>query len=339
MSAASQLDQDKLIATLREVYGLEVSAMELVPKGSAAFIFVLRCAGGERYFLKLHDTRRHDATASTDPRFYLQVAEALFTQDRFRNLPRPIRTRAGYLQGAYSHYTTTLFTYIAGRTLEWEHPCPAEHLLTLARMVGRIHAATPELGVEHTHVERFDPPFRPLLPGCLRDLALVGDGARPSQAELRDLLLPRIGEMQALLTRLSELEREIELREHEMVLCHTDLHGANLMLGDDGELYILDWENAMIAPREHDLFTFWNDDLRGVAHPRFEGFLTAYQETAGPVVPDLDLMQYYRIRRNLEDMTAFMMTILYEDDGAESDRADLGWIRIGLEEWPDPIVS
>jgi thiamine kinase-like enzyme len=39
-------------------------------------------------------------------------------------------------------------------------------------------------------------------------------------------------------------------------VCHTDLHGENLMVDDRGNLYILDWETAMIAPPEHDLFFF-----------------------------------------------------------------------------------
>src|SRR5699024_2435827 len=44
------------------------------------------------------------------------------------------------------------------------------------------------------------------------------------------------------LTKLLPNEEDIKL-----VVCHSDLNHNNLLLSKEGQLYLIDWENAMIA--------------------------------------------------------------------------------------------
>ena len=61
-----------------------------------------------------------------------------------------------------------------------------------------------------------------------------------------------------LLGRMKTLREEArELKEEKLpfVLCHTDIHGGNLIRGTpQGKLWLIDWENVMLAPKEADLF-------------------------------------------------------------------------------------
>jgi aminoglycoside phosphotransferase (APT) family kinase protein len=54
--------------------------------------------------------------------------------------------------------------------------------------------------------------------------------------------------------------REIVATE-EPVILHNDFHPLNLMLADDGEIYVLDWPDAALGDRHHDvartLALFW----------------------------------------------------------------------------------
>jgi len=120
-------------------------------------------------------------------------------------------------------------------------------------------------------------------------------------------------------------------RAHDLnlpfVLCHTDIHRMNLLLNTSGELYILDWEGAMLAPREHDLFMFTG------AH--FPTFLAEYRRWAGAVPLHADLFAFYFYRRNLEDLTDWIVRILYENTAEAQNQLDLEGIQHDcIAAWP-----
>jgi thiamine kinase-like enzyme len=147
--------------------------------------------------------------------------------------------------------------------------------------------------------------------------------------KLRDLLLPRKDDILGLLQRLKELQAQVKAVGKEMVVCHTDLHGDNLMVDDERNLYILDWEGAMIAPPEHDLFFFAEEE-------RFWSlFLPTYEREFGPVGLDSNAFGFYYYRRNLEDLIDWIVRILRYNFNDEQDRQDLlGIVEDCMSGWP-----
>jgi spectinomycin phosphotransferase len=144
---------------------------------------------------------------------------------------------------------------------------------------------------------------------------------------LRDLLLPRKDDILGHLGRLRELQTLARMTRREVVLCHTDLWGGNLIQGDDGSLYILDWEGAVLAPPEHDLYPFTGE--------RFGVFLATYEREFRPVSLDGDIVRFYLYRRNLEDLTDWVFRILYENTDDEQDQNDLrGIVEDCMSGWP-----
>jgi thiamine kinase-like enzyme len=102
-----------------------------------------------------------------------------------------------------------------------------------------------------------------------------------------------------------------------MVVCHTDIHGGNLMIHPHGGLYILDWENAMIAPPEHDLMF-----IAGEAG-FVETFFPNYRTQVGKPEIDLLLLEFYFYRRALEDLTDLLLRIRSGTGSPIRDREDL----------------
>ena len=60
-------------------------------------------------------------------------------------------------------------------------------------------------------------------------------------------------EITHLIERAQELALELQSKHLEFVLCHTDIHGGNILISDNNELYIVDWDDPILAPKERDL--------------------------------------------------------------------------------------
>ena len=102
-----------------------------------------------------------------------------------------------------------------------------------------------------------------------------------------------------------------------MVVCHSNIHGGNLLKSNDGQLYLLDWENAMIAPPEHDLMFFAGEP------GFFESFypINSHHVTSSRI--NLKLLEFYFYRRALEDLADFILRINSRTGTPERDSEDL----------------
>ncbi len=49
---------------------------------------------------------------------------------------------------------------------------------------------------------------------------------------------------------MSELSKEVQQTKADLVLCHADLAGGNLIRCGEGTAHTIDWESACLAPRE-----------------------------------------------------------------------------------------
>jgi len=323
------IDKAALIRAVRQEYGIDIQSLTFVPEGEVAHGYVAGCADGDRYFLKLLSDSRLGQISATGLDFSLPLAWDLYSRAILPHIAHPIRTSRGHFRTRFEGRPLVLYNFVAGRRVGYELPLPDDVLAKLAGLVGILHRSTPEIGIENRRYERFSIPFERDLVKSLEMLESITSTDRTGQQELQKLLLPRRDEILGCLHRLRELQHLVQAVDQEMVWCHTDLHGGNLIVNDQGDLYILDWEGALIAPPEHDLFAFVDDD-------RFVGlFLPSYEREFGPASLDSKVFAFYLYRRNLEDLTDWMMRILHENTDDEQDRNDLaGIVEDCISGWP-----
>ena len=60
-------------------------------------------------------------------------------------------------------------------------------------------------------------------------------------------------DMRAVLERAEQLARAMPDRLGAFVLCHSDLHTGNVLVGAAGQPTIVDWDNPVFARKERDL--------------------------------------------------------------------------------------
>ncbi|MCP4541456.1 MAG: aminoglycoside phosphotransferase family protein [Chloroflexi bacterium] len=319
MKIEATIDKTALIETVRREYGTEIERITFVPVGWVACSYIADCAGGERYFLKLDRDSEEISFAASNRNFYLSLTHQLYSKRILPHIACPVKTRAGQLAAPFEEYVLILFNFIEGETVGFGNSSD-EILMKLARLVGILHKSIGQIKVERPFYERFDIVFKNDLVNGFDILKNITSGDRWGKRELRDLLLPHRDEIKVLLQRLQNLQTLARAVEKEMVVCHTDLHGGNLMTDAQGNLYIVDWENAMIAPPEHDLF-FWAE------HDYFwDSFLPIYEREFGPASLDIDVFGFYYYRRNLEDLADFVRHILYRNTDDKQDKKDIYWI-------------
>jgi Ser/Thr protein kinase RdoA (MazF antagonist) len=309
-------DHTGLAKVLRRAYGLSIDRLTFVPAGWTDGCYVVECTGGERYFLKLSSDSGLVPYAASDRDFYLPLTHQLCTKRILPHIACPVRTKDRRFTVDWEDYLLILFHFIEGQVVGFDS-VSGDVLRELASLIGVLHRSTLHIEVEKPLVEKFDIAFEDNLMEGLETLAGITPSDRPGRWALRKLLLPLKDELLGRLDRLRELQALARASDREMVACHTDLHGGNLMMGEQGELYIIDWEGAMIAPPEQDLFffagydTFWDE------------LLPIYEGENGPVDLDSDVFGFYCYRRNLENLMDYVVRILHYSAGDEQDRQDL----------------
>lgn len=273
-----------------------------MPVGYAAACYVLRCAGGERYFLKLWPDTLTGRAGAARRDVVLRLLRALHDRRLYPRVPYPVARRDGALWATLSGSSFAVFPFISGRSpSEWSAALQEEW----ARTFAAIHRATPMLRDVLPPRETFDIPFEAHLRCGLETLEHVGPRERTGTRALRDTILPRRDDILAQLARLHRLQENVRRLSGPFVLCHTDMGGDNLLVDESGRLWVLDWDDASLAPPEHDLHEArWGD---------FGRILEIYLEAGGAHPLHLDHFAFCLLRRYLGDMTVRLLRILDED--------------------------
>jgi spectinomycin phosphotransferase len=134
-----------------------------------------------------------------------------------------------------------------------------------------------------------------------------------------------------LLDRIDQVGQDLRAKEQPAVICHGDPHLANLLL--DGErIWLIDWDDAVLAPPERDLMLLLGGMGRfGPAGPRERSwFFDGY----GPVTLDATRLTYYRCVRTLEDFVDRALLAVDDAHANSTERAaalDIARLVLGPE--------
>ena len=311
MSHDLPIDHATLRTLLQRDYGITARSLAYRAAEWSVGGFSITTEDGHRSYLKVQDAHPWTFAASSRD-FYLPLIRELHRRAILRHISYPLPTQDGRLWTTHGPYALVLFNAIEGVTVGHQGMSDAV-VSELAGLIGRLHTCAVHRRLSHPLIETFAVTFRDVLLSAISTDAGTGSGSDA----LREALRPRPEEIRAGLERLAALKRRLQQASPQMVVCHTDLHGDNLMRGSDGQLYILDWDNALVAPREHDLFFFAGDE-------RFaQVFAPAYEAVAGPIRMSSDALRYYTYRRGLEDIADYVVRIARGDGDDDRDRRDL----------------
>lgn len=296
--------------SVRKGYGLAPARITFLPLGADLNTAVYRVTtnDGTACFLKL---RRgvFDTTSVTLPRW--------LTTQGITQVIAPLPTAGGALWTELGAYKLILYPFVEGCDA-YEVPLSDDQWREFGLAVKRMHSTTiPPSIARSIPRESWTPRWRRQVVSFVED-AMRRRAADPVAAEVLSLLRTRRNVIRALIARTEQLAATLQAQSMAFVVCHSDLHAGNLHVAGDGALFIVDWDNPLLAPKERDLMYPGAGLFGGVRTPQEEEthFFAGY----GTTVVDVDAIAYYRYERIVQDIAAYCEQLLSTDTGGD-DRA------------------
>jgi spectinomycin phosphotransferase len=134
----------------------------------------------------------------------------------------------------------------------------------------------------------------------------------PTSVKLAAFMRARRGEIQHIVARADGLGSALQARSPQRVLCHSDMHAGNLLLGANDALYIVDWDNPSFSPKERDLAL-----VGGCSAWHSAGEETLFYQGYGPAEIDRLALTYYRYERIVQDIAAFCQQLFLTTAGGD----------------------
>jgi spectinomycin phosphotransferase len=117
---------------------------------------------------------------------------------------------------------------------------------------------------------------------------------------------------------LENLAPALQRRSGPHVLCHADLHPANLIRDRAGRVFVIDWNDVMLAPKERDFIY-----VRGLPADGSEGQDTIpFFQGYGQTEIDWIALAYYRWERVVQDLIECARDVFLREDLGEETKAD-----------------
>jgi spectinomycin phosphotransferase len=309
------LANTKIVACLLDHYGLPIVEVTFLPLGADpnAAVYRVETADKTAYFLKLK-RGDFDETAVLLPKF--------LHDQGIPQIIAPIPTRTQQLWTSLDSFNLILYPFVEGQN-GFELALSDHQWAELGTALKHIHtiALAPAL-LSRLKRERYTPRWRDSLktflaraktekfddPTAIKLAALLNDK--------RDILLKVVG-------RSEQLAQALQAKPLENVLCHTDIHGGNVLLTANNELYLVDWDTPMLAPKERDLM-FVSGAIGDIWYVTagesrfFEGY--------GQADIDPIALTYYRYERCIEDLAVTCEGIFLTDAGGADREQSLHYV-------------
>ncbi|MFC4017192.1 phosphotransferase [Micromonospora sp. GCM10011542] len=311
---------------VREDFGIELDALEPVTHGAdqQARLWRARAVDGTGYAVKL--------SGGGTPAGLLVTAH--LAGQGVRGVAAPLPTRDGRLYSRREGRRLSVVPWVSD-----ERALGGAMTLAHWRAYGEVLAAVHAAAVTDDLAEllpRGGGTYQRILTATRAQAGRLRDPGRAGAvAELAEVWASVADPVAALIRAVERLAVEVRDRPGPAVVCHGDPHLGNLLLGPDGQVWLIDWDDAVLAPRECDLMFILGGVLAfaPVTGEQQAAALAGY----GAVDVDPARLAWFLAVRALDDLSDWTRQAL-DPDASAADRSFAVRIVRGLVS-PDGLVT
>ena len=301
------LQDDKIIACLKDAYGLTIAQVEFLPLGVDvnAAVYRLLEPDGTAYFLKLRRGAFSDIAV---------VLPKFLSEQGVPQIIAPLATEAGQLYANLDDFKAILYPFVDGHD-GYQQELSDRDWLDFGAALKRIHTTSlPSALRSLIPRETYSPQWREGVKSFLA--RATSDTWHDAVAvKLVAFLHTKRDELRALVERTEQLAQILQDRSPELVVCHADIHAGNVLIDTQGRLFIVDWDAPILAPKERDLMYSGGGQFGDKRTPPEEDAL--FYRGYGDVQIDYHALAYYRYERIIDDIAAYCEQLLLTDEGGE----------------------
>jgi spectinomycin phosphotransferase len=274
------IKDEKIIDALNESYSIQANHVEFLPIGNdaSAFAYRVKTRNENVYFLKIKKKFSNFAALFV-PRFLKDAGiEQVIT---------PLPTNTKKLITELEGLGLILYPFITGNEA-MEVGLSDSQWTEFGSVLKRIHnTELPSDLSKYVRQETFIPKWSNVAKELHKQVnTRIYDD--PDQKQLAIFWKENNETIQTLLERAEAMGKHLRQTDLEFVLCHADIHTANLLITPEQELFIVDWDETLFAPKERDLMFILAEDTISTREERL--FLDGY----GAVKITQLALAYYR---------------------------------------------
>jgi spectinomycin phosphotransferase len=304
------LQDERVVACLQDEYELRVAHVVFLPLGADLNTAVYRVVTDDQtpYFLKLRRAVFDEISAAL-PKF--------LSDHGIVQVVAPLTTRTGQLWASLDAFKVLLYPFVEGHN-GYEVALSDQHWSEFGRALKSIHTVDlPPTLSRHIQRETYSPQWRETVKTFLER---IEDEAfdEPVAVKLAAFLGIRRDQILDLVGRAARLAQSLQARSPQFVLCHSDIHAGNILIDANDAVYLVDWDNPILAAKERDLMFIGGGQMGSWHTPQEEE--TLFYRGYGHTQIEPIALAYYRYERIIQDIAIFCEQILLTNEGGE-DRA------------------
>jgi spectinomycin phosphotransferase len=306
-------DGDALIRTVvQEKWHVTVTDVQFIPVGDSAYSYRIEVRPDSSYYLKVVDLRSSTGKRTAAQMNFSLPLQHFITQSHLPviNAPQPQPTITGDLHAIQEPFLLALYTFIPGETLVDAYPMSSELTQRIGQTLATLHAIQlPDELQQRSSQDSLTAPFDTDLIADLALLEAISTHDAPFLQRLQKIVCPQSEQIRAFMAHSLEYAHKAQQTPVAAVICHGDAWGGNMILAPSGQLTLLDWESAVIAPPERDAFMYAGYHI-GQDFAAFNaGYRIIHPE---PMLWHTDWLNYYAYRIQLRNIAHWLHGLLHD---------------------------
>lgn len=294
----------KIIELIKTHYDIDIHTLQLIHGGADINSITYKAdTKFHSYFVKFKFTHHDEVN--------LAIIELLHNSG-IKEIIIPIRTITGRLFQKLDGFSIIVYPFIDAPN-GFTKTLTAHQWLQLGETLKKIHTTSVPSSIQNQlRKETYSTKWYETVRSFYRKIETKSSDDKIT-TDFKAFFKQNDSIIKQLVESAEKLAKIIQPDPNQYVLCHSDIHAGNVLVTNES-IYIIDWDEPMLAPKERDLMfigggvgSVWNKPAE------IQYFYTGYGKTN----IDKTILAYYRYERIIE-IAIYGQDLLSNDKSGES---------------------